>query len=952
MSTGRPLLLEISNPKAQELVLLLARSLQQVSCQGPTVSVWPTAVTFQQDPDLAAVADVTANTSLGPITSTVPLTGSLLTAVEDGVRTALTPILGLLGTRMQSLAVRVVDDGALAGGIALEHIPTDDSAWNAFHEDILAGQPADSRDWGIVVDAATMVRFLERQVAAAAAAIREGFGATIHRTHVTWGPPIVVTIAGHFDYGTPVTFPWGPLVLGIDFELTVQLDVAVDRQNRLILYRRAYHLHLDGPNGWEAGEHAGRMIRQQVDDWTQPSRYVNPVSLIFDVVPGVRLTGVAAHAAPDGLYIVGRVTINPPSPPSIDIYPASVRFIETAMSACGGGAPVFPDQQVTIRNLGGGPLYVCSIAWQGPAGVTLEGDIAGPVPGSINVQAFSRQLQTTLKYAGPRGTSFRGTLQIVSNDPDHLTKDVQVDVISGGQFSYTLEPDPLNIDVANARPGDTVTMLPDCREVVVHRDPATAEAPAGVVTIHNDGSAPVFVCAVSVGDALHFEVEPPADAVIAPGESGAIGVKFFPSDVGKMYTTQVIVTTPVALKAVAVNAQVDPAAQHQRLDLSATGQAVATGIDLAGDALCMPSQGSACRARPYFEPVPPGAMAIAVLEVGPTPPGAEVRVTDPRGELVVSDVSNAANRSITAAWYDPGDGSFAGNPCIADYKGFDASALAAVRLRVSGRLLQPAGSLLVGQGSTSLVAANGLVYLAAPDGIRVVDGRHSSGPVALPTLALPGTTALARGADGRLLATTADMLVALDLTTPEHPAMVMRTTLSTATWGLYVGDDRVYVVGKEELFVFDHALHLVHRLALPETPTRVVPLAHALAVADTSGLTVIRPNGADPPMLQRERYAAPVTEVSSFGALVVLTGASGSDLLAPGPSGLRRVAHYVRPHWSVGFVPDAVRFGRLCHYSPAGDLRLWDVTIHHLDRAPFTSAFELRYGSPHEVKPE
>src|SRR5262249_3155410 len=161
--------------------------------------------------------------------------------------------------------------------------------------------------------------------------------------------------------------------------------------------------------------------------------------------------------------------------------------------------------------------------------------------------------------------------------------------------------------------------------------------------------------------------------------------------------------------------------------------------------------------RRYFEPVPSDAIAIAVLEVGPTPPGAEVRVHDPQGRPAVSDVSDAQRRSISAAWYDPGDGSFAGNPCIAEYIGFDASALAAVRLRVSGRLLQPAGSIFIGQGTTSVVAANGLVYVAAPDGIHVVEGRGPSGPDALPTIRIPGAMSLARAADGRLLAATADM---------------------------------------------------------------------------------------------------------------------------------------------------------------------------------------------------
>jgi hypothetical protein len=193
--------------------------------------------------------------------------------------------------------------------------------------------------------------------------------------------------------------------------------------------------------------------------------------------------------------------------------------------------------------------------------------------------------------------------------------------------------------------------------------------------------------------------------------------------------------------------------------------------------------------------------------------------------------------------------------------------------------------------------------------------------------------------------------VLLDTATPDdRPSIIMRAALPAPPCGLYALGDTVHVVCEQELFVFNAALHLVQQLALSEKPTRVVPLAHGFAVAGTGGLVLIRQDEAGKPTLQYEPYASAWTEMSSFGALIVLTGVAGSDLFTPKQSGLRRVAHYARPHWSIGFVPDAVRFGRLCRLIPSGELQLWDVNVHHLDRAPFKSAFELRYSSPKILK--
>ncbi len=941
MDAGRDIVVEISPVRSSQLLLAQARRARAASCpvQGPAgVAFWPTEARLEQGRS-GPVAVIDGETSLLDVLiddRREPLDDELR-AVRPEIFRVLGPLAAQIGSEVQDVGFRVVGDGALTIGVDLWGGVFQDTAareaWSTFDDDFRRGE-----DWALFVDRRLLVPVIERAARRAGRALPF----TVDDVEVEWADPIIVRLTGSYLTGFGAFGWWHELGVTVD----VRIDFAVNPRRQLVLRRRRASLRLDGVGaqiaGWVYGDQIRTALREEID----PDEVFPPVPLYFTLPPLASLTGTGVTITDDGLLLVGDMTVALPTPPRLELSPRHLVFLETASSACSVGQGTFDDETVYLRNAGGSPLFLCSVATVGRFTIVETSDPEVTVAADGHSLRFpntgldrSETLAVTLRYAGPRGEQVNSSLAIVSNDPTDLLREVALTVPPARPLEWTTDPtDVLEIRVANSRPDDDFRMVSDCREIV-RRHPESLQRPAGEVRIHNTGPAAVVMCGISISSELFEVVEPPSRRV-DPGGSLTVGIRYFPNDVGSTAETALEVFDQDGHRqTVRIRAHVVPEAQKARLDLAVTGDLIDVLIDLAGDALCLPHNADICRARQLFGDVPGGDVPYAVIRAAPVPPGAEVRLTDDAGRTVAADVSERRHREFLLPWTD-GDG-FTGNPCIARFDTLSPIQLGAVRIGLSGQVLHRAATLP--GPATTFAAVPGLLAVLDDRGVTFVDWREQDRPHRVGTVELTDPVGLAAVGTTVVVVSTAEAVV-VDVGEATTPTVAARGKIEGSAT-LAIADGRLVIARTKGAMVYsfdDGPMRAEREMPLPLAPEHLAFCGRHLVVGRGSEVALLTGDGD---VRATWIAAQPIEGISASGRSIwVRTGATDTRLEVS-DEGLAAVSTVTRGDPTRAFSPGPGP-GQLLTRSADGELELWTVRRHQLRRGRFKDAFTLRTPSP------
>lgn len=939
MDTGRDIVIEISEDRAAELLLAMARSSREGSCQrlnGARVSVWPTAARFEQRAE-GPVALLDAKTSVGELQDyAVPL-AEQLRPIRQRIFAALAPLATQIGSEVMDVEFKIVGQGTVVGGIDMwGGIFRDASAnenWSAFHSDFRA-----RRDWALFVDKRLLVPVIERAVLRA----RQDLPFVFEGVEVMWGDPITVTIKGHELTGLGAFGWWHEL----DVTVNISIDFAVNSRNELILRRRGARVTLEGTFAQIAGWVAGDEIREGIREYTDPERFFAPVSLVFSLPQNSRMVGTTLRLRDDGLIIRGDLDVPEPRPPRLRISPARLDFYEAFATACGAGVPSFEPKAVYLRNDGGGTLFLCGVELTTPGFVIANTNDPGLTIASDGRSlqytgaglGYSDSLALTITYMGSRELDAEGVLRVTSNDPLAMVQALPVAVAQEGALEWSVEPEELlQVRVANAQPGEQARQVyENCREQLVTIDPLRAHA--GEVRVLNTGRVPVFLCGLNLRSEGRLSLEEPISRRVEPGSSLILRIGFHPTEVGETAEGSLQIRDQRGIqRTVPIEARVDPQAQRGQLSHgSVSGANIGVVFDLAREALCLPSDANICRSRSLFEPVAPEELAVGMFELGPLPAEAEVRFTDDAGSVVLVDTSDRRRRAFAMAWLD-GDG-FKGNPCIALFDRVSAAQHAALRIRVSGQRVVRVGSL-PGDGIVALAPAAGIVVVADADGLHFIEWTDPHKPAEISRLPLRGITALA--SDGKSLAVaTADETVLVDAGNPVQPRITAHGEVSGAG-ALALISGRVYMSVAKQALVLEPVngrLRNCGNFPLPISVQHVGLTRWGVLAADDQEVVQLDQNGE---VVATWRTDDRIERVITTGRTASVTTRCAITVLRVAANSLQPITWYARAHWSTALVPcaDSQRFLRLVE---GGRVELWQARQHRLRREEFKGAFQIR----------
>jgi hypothetical protein len=937
MDAGRDVVVVISPAQSAQLLLAQARRARTASCplQGPAgIAFWPTHARLEQEPG-GPVALIDGETSLSdePVDDYREPLDDELRAVRPEIFRVLAPLAAQIGSEVEDVGFRVVGDGALAVGVDLwGGVLQDDAArtaWSTFDVDFRRGH-----DWALFVDRRLLVPVIERAARRAGRALPF----LLEDVEVVWADPITVRLTGRYLTGFGAFGWWHELAVTVE----VQIDFEVNARAQLSLRRRRASLRLDGVGaqiaGWAYGDEIRTALRENID----PDQVFPPVTLSFALPPLARLTGTDAVISADGLVIHGDMTVALPTPPRLEFSPRRLVFLETVNSACSVGGPTFEDQTVYLRNTGGSPLFLCSVATAG--GFTIVETSDPTITVAADGQSLrlpdggidrTESLAVTVRYAGPRGDQVDSSLMIVCNDPSDMRREVALTVPPSRPLSWTTDPtDVLEISVANSRPDEEFRTVSDCREIV-RRSPESLQRPAGEVRVHNTGRATVVLCGISILSDRFEVVEPPSRR-IEPGGSLTIGIRYFPTQVGATDESALdVFDQDGQRRSVRIRAHVVPEAQRARLDLSVTGDLIDVLIDLAGDRLCLPHDGDICRARPFFADVPEGEVPYAVVRIGPVPPDAEVRLTDDAGRPVAVDVSDRRHREFLLPWTD-GDG-FTGNPCIARFDTLSAAELAAVRIGLSGQVLHRVATFP--GPMRSYVALTELVAVLDDRGVTLLDWRDQDSPRrvgAIPLTEAVGLTA----AGSHLVVLSASEVAMLELGGGNEPTVSARGEIDAGE-PFACSDDCLAVARTDTAVLYtldDGPIRVAHSLQLPFAPTQLAFSARRLVIAGGSEVVLLSRDGD---VLATWIAADPIEDLVASGRSIWVRSRTMDTRLEATGDELLPVSSATRAHRVPAFGP-APQPGRLLHHTNDNQLDLWAVSRHQLRRDRFKEAFTMR----------
>jgi hypothetical protein len=957
--SGRDAILEISAAKMRDAILRLARNSAAGACLvppgGQTIAAWPIDATLRQEEPTGALITITAVTSnLGVQTIDQPLS-----RFRQQLPRSL-PLLGFLNASSLRSDMRVVDGSALAIGYDLDiGDPPNDDLWRGFRRNFLTRR-GQAYDWSLALSAASGGRFLDTQLRRLRRRINQeqaGF-LRVNVLRATWANPIRITAAGEITLEGR-TF---------GFEVVIKGTFYVEH-GRLNFRDDMLHFLLEPEVPTLSGRFSSYIRRALGDEGLKAavSQYIAaddlfpPVALAFDL-PGIgRLRGREVALGRSGLKLVGWLDIIVPPAPALFLNHSQLTFFESPTTACSGGPPAFTEQVVRLNNFSRGRLWLCNLSLQGHPGFKLRVANGAGFQASSNGRRLqnlpasldsNQTLELILTFQGERDTPAAGTLRLLSNDPAAMSREIPLQLISGGDIAYQVippAPGPLRIQVANTPTGQSQQRLNDCREVVVVRDPARLQPPAGVIQLLNTGTTPIYICDITLRDnADIFAVDPVADPLIAPGSAAEIGVRFFPRRVDELYRTVIDIWLNYRTVILEIEARVIPEIQRRRADLAVDGGLLDFIVDLAGDRLCLPAQADICKARPFFEPITgPDRPRIERLTVTGAAADVEILLSDGQGKSLVREFSGDERRQIISLFLPPeGPDGFRGNPCIASFHGLQPGELPLLRMQLAGFVLQPGHSLTPADRVTGVVAADGWVYLATERGIQVIDWRVPANPRQEALVPVSGLSQIAWHQNA-LYAATADELLVLDLKRPAKPLVQARARLTAPATALAIQGANVYLADGHQLHSMQRAtdsLKTLDRQTIPDGAHSMVCAGNTVYVAGQKTLSVIAP--ADKGRITRGQSIScrqPVQRVSREGQEVVVHYQDGAELFTvDGRGSLCKVAEYYQPYWSRDYIfdeklPFLYRLGR------KGNVHVWEMAGHRLDRAQFKGMLRLHY---------
>jgi len=96
-------------------------------------------------------------------------------------------------------------------------------------------------------------------------------------------------------------------------------------------------------------------------------------------------------------------------------------------------------------------------------------------------------------------------------------------------------------------------------------------------------------------------------------------------------------------------------------------------------------------------------------------------------------------------------------------------------------------------------------------------------------------------------------------------------------------------------------------------------------------------------LLGSRAFDKPIAEIVPYRGDLLVSGAFGTTLLRIDRlAEIRPAADYRKPHWSLGYLPDAGA-KRLVQAVSGRGLRLWSVAQRQIDRSKFPALLELQY---------
>lgn len=951
--SGRPGVLQVAGPVVEQMVLNRWRTSPELLCAPGPVSRRATRARLER---AARAADdravVSLDTSAGRAEDSVAPAAALGGRVRESVSDGLADLLGWFDLDVAGGVTRVVGGRALALGLRFAGVDQDRGAWDGFDRSLLG-----DADWSLTLDGPVLARRLSDRFTARAAQ----FGATLRpgSPRVEWGERAYVFANGDFmvpGYGSH------------NFELVVWYRFVFERG--MLRVRRSPlasgDASADRP-GWSSDygvEEYGRDLADTAFDLaTDPDQLFPPIRLGFDLAGG-HLTARSLVQGTRTLRVSGDATVAAEVvAPRLSVDRSTRRFHEEAFSQCGGDrAPAFSLQRVELR-AGPGGVRLCGAVVEGSAGfriLTVDRDVFHPTPDGRSLAETPAELapdsSTTLilGYAGDRAVPARGSLRIVSTDPNGLVDAVPLQLVAGGTAEAVLIPPTLDIVVGAAAGGRRATLGSDCYPIVTTPTPADPDAPDGVLVLQNTGEAPVAVCQVR---ADHDPADPEAryafdaswrgEYVVLPGATGTVEIRFYPPRPRQRDPRDLTPRTPDRVRRATVVVELGGALRGHPLAAQVTGRVEArpvtaqvqgrgggyrAGFDPGRDAVCVPRPDiDLCDLEKYFEPVgPPDALVIADVRVRGLADDSVVTLVD-RGDVVhVRDLGPGPQRRFDVGLGPVGHRTSA---CMPWVEGGPMPG-GPPRIELRHAVVAP-GPVAAVADPRCVLDHGGQVWAGTADGLVVLDAEGLVRGAELPVGGVDGLAA----ASGLVWAGADDRLVAVDPGRPDPVTVVAEVEPGVRISAMAASPDGLVVAtrGAELRFLGVDGVPRpdAPTVALPEPARWVFPVPAGVVAVGAKSVAFVRTGSA------RAAVYTPSFSIVASGAVgnrIVVHGDDIATALSADATTLHPAAEYPAGHWRAAFAPEAR--GALFELTTT-TVRRWQLGRRRFDATALPEAFAL-----------
>lgn len=874
----------------------------------------------------------------------------------------LAALLGAAPT-VQAINVRSSTPLAIAAGYDLD-VGSNARAdlWENFQENFLTvnGRP---HDWGVAIEPTILQQVLDR---AFAGMTNQSIEINVQTEDFFLERFVIESIAG--TYGNPIQIH----VRGEVIKSGPNVDVEFDLTGRFVLVARTLWLDLEmvegsldvdtwdgvqtalsdpwvitaiivgfgiGAGGGLAGAAAGGGLAGALTaairfgggggsgpNFPVPTQGLGLVD--FQLGDGSRFVGTDLDQRPDGLVIVGDATVLVPGPPRLVGAGRTLEFVETLDSACGGGPPVFPAQDIVLLNEGEAPLRICRI--EDPADANFQVTHTWSLPVTLP-SGSGRALHIT--YAGPRGVDAGSTIRLTCNDPNRMIREIQLAARSGGQPTSRVDPAPVvEVIVANTPTGRPVKQLGRCRAIA-------APDRAAEFTIYNTGTGPLFLCEGVLEDPDGVFVVSYGRETLMPYHHSTSPILFYPTQAMHDYHATFRIQSNAGEIVIPIHGRVQTLPERTSDGMTAY---------LPTDEVCVPPD-ALCKLEQLFEPGPGGeSILVQMTSFFDVPPGGELVLSDPEGTPLVHDYSGHRTRMHALAYTPNPDGPEGSNQaCVPDFRGMGPGDRELVSIRVSGWVVLPVESFAGIENATGIVSAGGWAYVGTPEGLAVLDWREDKQPRLLNHVGLGPVQGLALSG-GLLFAAVGNEVVGTDLRRPEHPVLWDTAKLEGDITALGASRGKLFALDGKHVSVFEFGeggLRKKSVAALPQGVGQIGLFHDGVYVAGGSNLAVyILGEGLQLRLADRASVKEPFATLSHFGRRIFLSGRSGTQVfeIVGKDSALRPIVDYRQRHWSVDFLPD-LEHRRIFRLGSAGRVERWQIRRRRLDRSQFQESLKLRY---------